>query len=492
MPDVFLHLPAHLTQRQIPRCSPHTITILFFIPGNPGLIDYYRPFLTLLANGRSSCHDRPVVIAGASLGGFEDKQKRERSSPSSSPRPSIRPADAYASDAKRDENSSATSCHSESDLAVKYGNEEDVQLLYPISFSPKDIYNLTDQIELTYARLNGLVTWLDGLLPLEAREAAVEVLVVGHSVGAHIGLEVLRKHYHESMKTTKMTTTTTDDVAPGERNRSDRTPKENDGDEHHSACETFDPVVDTNPNVNIDTARETTPSSSPTTRTPPTRPWTIKGTILLTPTIQDISLSPSGRIATPILTSTPWTPGPVLQLAASTLTAALPPPWLRALVRRATGIQSTAMLDVTLDFLRRPGAVRQALHLARFEMLQIGRGEWRDAVWGATATATAAAAGAGADAETKTAAADDDDDDDGWRAPTHHFLFARADHWVADETRDALVASFGGSATVVVDDGDLGLAHAWCLEQSAVVAGIVDEWITHLVTVHDARDGFVA
>lgn len=113
--------------------APSPKTTIFFISGNPGLIGYYHPFLSLLAkyltNGSS------FQIHGSSLGGFEIGQD-----------------------------------------------------------SPKDL-DLEDQIQLVQGRLNTLMsenaTTQDGADQDSARR---KVILIGHSVGAYMAMEILNRH----------------------------------------------------------------------------------------------------------------------------------------------------------------------------------------------------------------------------------------------------------------------------------------------------------
>jgi len=145
-------------------------------------------------------------------------------------------------------------------------------------------------------------------------------------------------------------------------------------------------------------------------------------------------------------------------------------------------------LEATVAFLRVPGAVKQALHMARSEMAEIGRQEWREEVWGASGGSDEAhstglwqgSADAGDSSHINTSAKDRIC----WKAPKHYFLFAKQDHWVADATRDSIVKAMGARATIVVDEpeqGEKGLVHAWCLDQSEMVANIVDGWLKEVI-----------
>src|SRR5271170_5942829 len=135
-PDCFVHIPHCLASSSKPVSSPPP-AILFFITGNPGLIAYYHPFLSLLAQPPSAhCPGDPkldtseCVIVGFSLGGFELEEQGS-------------------------------------------------------------LYSLRNQISLTSSRIRGLVTALRDDYP-EAWTRPPKVILLGHSVGAFIALEVIR------------------------------------------------------------------------------------------------------------------------------------------------------------------------------------------------------------------------------------------------------------------------------------------------------------
>lgn len=344
--------------------------MVFFLTGNPGLIGYYTTFLRLLAEGAG----RDAVVAGASLGGFETGH------------------------APRDE------------------QPLEGKLLYPPSFEKKAVYDLRDQIELSWVRLGYLVGRIKQTYPVAA-ELSVQVVLVGHSVGAYIALELVRRH-NELLH---------------DRSR---------------------PMDD-------ETARF---GSS----------YDIRATMLLTPTIHDIARSPSGKIATPVLSTLPFFPA-LVQFGAGILTGTLVESWLRSLVMSVTGMKRGDGLDATVSFLKTPGAVKQALYMARCEMLEIGEANWTEDIWGATDVGpvedrSSAESNSGINSSKgviKTS-----------NPPKHYFLFAKEDHWVASVTRDATVEKMSDRATITTDEsGSMGLVHAWCLQQSEMVADIVNEWL---------------
>lgn len=419
MKDVILHLPSWLlsetSRSPLPASARSTtatstpnntaspssptsirritkVRILFFITGNPGLIGYYDDFLALLAQaqeektvekeGSSSTGEgrRCVIVAGASLGGFFAAQ-----------------------DTDEDEDSTfiSTERRGQGQRQGRDVKKITQQLLLPDPLKTKDIYDLQDQINLSYLRLLSLVENLRKEFQRTIGNAAYEVILAGHSVGAYIALELVRLHYEASV----------------------------------SEVESRDCMFD------------------------------ILATFLLTPTIHNISQSSSGRIATPILDHLPFFPA-LVQLAASGLATTLPISWMQNIVRRVTGMENSSAVETTTDFLRLPGAVKQALYMAGCEMREIGEDKWTEEIWGAVDAAASAN-------EMKL--------HNRWMTPKHFFLFAREDHWVANATREAIANKMRGRAVMLIDsEGLLGIQHAWCLHQSDTIAGIANRWIDEL------------
>lgn len=72
----------------------------------------------------------------------------------------------------------------------------------------------------------------------------------------------------------------------------------------------------------------------------------------------------------------------------------------------------------TAAFLQSPSGVYQALHLAEDELRSITADKWDDELWGVTEDAHASHS-----------------------RPKLYFYFGEEDYWVADETRDQLIAA---------------------------------------------------
>lgn len=131
-------------------------TTVFFISGNPGLIGYYHPFLSLLGKylaktGDQSSTESSIHIYGCSLGGFEiDCENTSHPSKTSGKGPQDR---------------------------------------------RPNLYDLEDQIDFVHDKLNALMSAnASSAKDASASLARRKVILMGHSVGAYIAMEVLRRH----------------------------------------------------------------------------------------------------------------------------------------------------------------------------------------------------------------------------------------------------------------------------------------------------------
>ncbi|KAJ5303959.1 uncharacterized protein N7443_003619 [Penicillium atrosanguineum] len=334
-------------------------TTIFFISGNPGLIGYYHPFLSFLAQNlvESSDHSKPIYqIYGCSLGGFEV-----------------------------DENPSSNDLNSQGN---KTGREE------------SKLYDLEDQIRFVHQRLETVMSE-SGPNAAPNRKA----VLIGHSVGAYIAMEVIRRH--RAM-----------DVS-------------------------FD----------------------------------IVGGVMLFPTVMDIAASPSGQKLTGLLSIIPRL-ALVVGFFARLLTFILPVVALRSVVGVVMKDPPGHALDTTCTFLRSRGSVRQALyvssssssslllfdlivqhrHMAADEMRTITSDKWTDDVWGVAHA----------------------------REPITKmfFYFGVNDHWVAEKTRDDIIAARGekegsGTKMFVCEEG---LPHAFCIKHSETMARKVADMIQDITS----------
>ena len=465
-PDIFLHIPPvqphHRPESDSRTTQDHehghsdsdsvNIQLIFLVTGNPGLIGYYHPFLSQIVDTLRDDDDDDddddgdtvatsqssmTVVAGFSLGGFEIEEYNYN-------KKNIGHGDGLSRPRKENGNYDDDG-----------GDDDNMrrQLLFPDhghsgdETNSKKIYSLQEQIALCYARLKNLVRWftehVEASTDMSGQHGCdvnvnvklnVKVTLMGHSVGAYIALEMVRLCHEEMQRSSP------------------------------------------------DGGYDTTTTSTETTET--THPWSIASCILLTPTIQDLHLSSSGRIAGPLLTSIPIPLPTLLQsLVSHVLVATLPASWLKWLVTRVTSMDADSHgTETTLAFLTSETGVRQALYMAKCELLEIRTEEWGEEVWGVSG------GGVG----------DDNGKDgeigvEGQHSPNLFFWFAKQDHWVADVTRDELFNKRKGQH--IRDDGSIsdgrarkakthfrideadGLVHAWCLGQSDLVAKRVSRWL---------------
>ena len=346
--------------------------ILFFITGNPGLISFYHNFLTQLSLPNENpgpdifgSKRTSWVVAGFSLAGFEV-----------------------------DENDTNPSTIPE---AFKHETFtlQDTDRAHP--------YSLQDQIDISFARLNALADLRsqgDG----ESEKQAIPVILLGHSVGAYIALEISR-------------------LIRDQRDSGRNVP-----------------------------------------------PIDIKSLILLTPTVHNIRLSPSGRIAAPTLAYVPFLPG-VAQVLVNGVIRFLPKTALRSTVAWLMGRNiDGAVVEALEKFLGSKKAVRQALSMAAEEMEEIGDShvnEWLGHDEVPRLDANGKVEEASLSSRTKPG------------EPHIYMLFAHEDHWVAEDTRAEVIHALS-TRTRRQEDGRSqeqliipnvviekpgSIRHAWCLDE---------------------------
>jgi hypothetical protein len=128
----------------------------------------------------------------------------------------------------------------------------------------------------------------------------------------------------------------------------------------------------------------------------------------------------------------------------------------------------------TASFLKSPHGIQQALHMARDEMFQIDTDIWDDDIWGCAQPSSAHP----------------------HPSPIMRFLFAKKDHWVADETRDQLIRTRGRFSYGEVEEvGDVvdgwkpvmevdereGWVHGFCIRHGVPVAERVAGYVRGIV-----------
>ncbi|KAJ4502801.1 hypothetical protein HRR83_009172 [Exophiala dermatitidis] len=514
-----------------------TLTLVFFITGNPGLIGYYRPFLSGIVEnlnldlddqmGRHSHgHGRgrgPVVVAGFSLGGFEVESGSGQAQGGSGS-----DGDGHG-DGNENENDEGSQDQDAWLRKLMYlssssSNEQVYSWPEPATRKPncseqrQRLYSLRDQIELSYARVEKLVSSLSTIASLGSRNeedassytsrledkdksssgnANVNVILMGHSVGAYIALEIVRlwneRHSHTNTNTQSQTHTYDHD--------------------HNQAASSKTTTASTFNNSNNSSSKVST--------------WTPIACILLTPTIINIHESPSGRLATPLLTTSYLSIPNLAQILVHLQTSLLPRKALSWLIQKVTNQkQNSHGLETTLTFLTKcPMGVKQALYMAGDEMREIRGDKWGEEVWGAAA-ATAATASPSTSTSTSTSTSKQSLTKSS-ASPRLYFWFAKSDHWVADLTKQEIQKTRGGGGVVekdcfhfnipgINDHNNLngignatatareeevqfkqhnkpnqapmtkicetdGLVHAWCLDQSEFVARRVSGWVREIL-----------
>jgi pimeloyl-ACP methyl ester carboxylesterase len=207
--------------------------------------------------------------------------------------------------------------------------------------------------------------------------------------------------------------------------------------------------------------------------------------VLLFPTVMDLALSTNGekfswvvkqRYTATVVAAAAWVFVRVLTCFGLFGDAALV-----GVVKAVTGMTEDAA-GVTARWLATSRGVYQAIKLAGDEMREITHDRWDEDVWGAME-------GGGSEGK--------------GRKTKMLFYYGETDHWVADRTRDELIAARGGSGKlkdadgdfVVVDaadveDGDprprmvigeVGIPHGFCIRHSEAVAKITAEYLKEVV-----------
>ncbi|PGH18288.1 hypothetical protein AJ79_00627 [Helicocarpus griseus UAMH5409] len=264
-------------------------TLLFFIPGNPGLISYYHTYLSLLALELSTNASNPeCIIHGKSLGGFE-----------------------IAEDRNQEPTRTDTKLNSLSDQ---------------IDHAERNLSNFVADWHVSKQQGQGLEAGANGDQKEPRPKKSAKVILIGHSVGAYIAMEILRRHREGKAATGKSS--------------EDRDMME------------------------------------------------IIGGILLFPTVVDIAKSSSGRKLTQLL-YIPYL-AVIASLLAKFLAFILPENVLRSMVGTVMGSPPESAVDTTVGFLKSRRGVEQAIHMAADEMREITSDKWSDEIWGIASSSSTA------------------------------------------------------------------------------------------------------
>lgn len=152
-------------------------TTIFFISGNPGLISYYHPFLSLLANHIATDQ------------GDGDAEKKETFSPKSKSTPSFRIYGCSLGGFEVAEPSQTSQTFRQS--SPSNGNFNGHQ--GKKSDESRELYDLEEQICFVQGNLYQLmrtITDSSGSTPGKKQK----VILTGHSVGTYMAMEILRRH----------------------------------------------------------------------------------------------------------------------------------------------------------------------------------------------------------------------------------------------------------------------------------------------------------
>ncbi|KAF2744441.1 hypothetical protein M011DRAFT_470578 [Sporormia fimetaria CBS 119925] len=185
----------------------------------------------------------------------------------------------------------------------------------------------------------------------------------------------------------------------------------------------------------------------------------IVGGVMLFPAIMNIAGSPQGVKATRFATSASF---PRLAQAFVHLLVALIPASVLSFFIRFGAPPHAA--QVVAAFIKSPTGVQQALYLLQHELREITLDKWDEEIWGAAHKSTHR-----------------------HPRPVLRFLFAKKDHWVAQETRDELIATRAAKGEgetwkpkMEVDEVN-GWPHAFCIKHSIPVAERVKEYLEDII-----------
>ncbi|KAI7209820.1 hypothetical protein KC343_g9016 [Hortaea werneckii] len=155
------------------------------------------------------------------------------------------------------------------------------------------------------------------------------------------------------------------------------------------------------------------------------------------------------------------------------------------------------MATITAAFLCSENGVRQALHMARDEMHEITDDKFSDDIWGTSGNADDEGKVLQSKASAVVIKQADASRDLHMRRPTTklYFYWGKNDHWVADNTRDTILAARAQKATdepmlekskPVMEIDRNGIPHGFCLQRvhSNLVAEKVANWIKEIRTNH--------
>lgn len=332
------------------------------IPGNPGLIAYYEPFLKTLRKLLDEREAKPdshhaFHIYGRNLLGFDDR-----------------------------------------DHEPAFGTPTAVG-------STTEPFTLEDQIRYLCEQVQRISTsTLPELTTNNTPRTFDEVILIGHSVGAYMALEIFNRHHHQAKVVSSSSSPSPSSL---------------------SLSSTLSP-----------------PPSLPALAHVP-----LKSALLLFPTVLHIAKSRSGQRLdfirrTPLLS---WT----THHLAKGLVDLFPRWMLDTVVRRVLGFPDHAAA-ATVRFLGSRDGIWQALHMGKDEMGVIKEEVWGEELW-----------------EIEEMEEREGEKGGGSGRSKFFFYFAEKDHWVADEVRDEFIERRRrhekGRTEIVIDE--TGIPHAFCIRK---------------------------
>lgn len=363
------------------------------------------------------------------------------------------------------------------------------------------------------------------------------VILVGHSVGAYIAMELMRQH-RERVRKKEIMVRRMRKSRLGEMQKETRQVDSDSTSAPWSRHHYFGEQEECQQQQQPEKAQS---SQHQQDNNLEEVEYDIIAAFLLTPTIVDIAQSASGKILAPLLTYIPYLP--LLLSGFVKIVITLLPSWfLRMLVCIALGDdvrlasrttfshsvnrgadKSTnpttsafkidedgssidAAINATVAFLTSPSGVHQSLAMAKDEMREIGPDRWGEDVWGGSGKEEKEAMDNGYADDRMTPMApywaseksSNDDLTHTTRLTRSLILyFAKQDHWVADQTRDAIMRQRGGEKRsmnmgekmvmcggagrriIVAEEGEL--VHGWCIRHSHKVAESVNGWLEEAI-----------
>lgn len=408
-----------LAERFGPAAGPRKRWLIYFVTGNPGLVGYYDLFLShlhfLLTAHPTLAPRHAFEVFGRSLSGFES-----RGCEAGGVWPAnVREGRRGIKGGWRKQKKPPFGLHEQID-GVEWALWDHVRGMREEADDDGERYGSGSAV-----LVNGAGEEVDGK---EGGAEETRVVVIGHSVGAYMALEVV-KRWREALQEKKR--------KMGEKEKVD------------------DGAVMLNADADVSVDVEEKEGGR------------IVGSVCLFPTVTHIAKSSSGLKLTMLLESIPNL-AILAHFLAHALTFFFPTLILTELLALILA-QPPDAARTTAEFLKSPHGVRQALHMATDELQTITHDAWDAEVWGAA-----------------------DPSPVGVARPKLFFLFGKEDHWVADETRDELIKARGRARAEkrdeekwkpVMEVDESGIPHGFCIDpnHSITVAEKVARYIEEIV-----------